>query len=993
MRHTVLCVLGFFSLYCGHAQDAVLTIEPNWSTLFTGESVTFICDMREGEDTDWYYSIWKDGGEFIRSKNYILQPLVIGYSGEYQCFGDHKISPPFRKESNKVSLTVSGESVTLRCRHCTQTEEKNAVFYKDGSPIQIDTNHQPLIISNNTVQVKSDGSSYTCKFEDEESEPIKLKMEPQPKAQLSKDISVEGSVTLTCSVITASSTSSSSSSSDWKYFWYREDKTSGPLTSQDVLLSNETIRVSVGGVYRCRGGRGEPDYYTDYSDPVTVNKKIAGRAVVTLQPNWSEIYRGEKITLRCEIQEGGDTEWTYGWTTTSSNTFPTDKAYTIISATESHSGQYRCLGRRDTYTSTEWSEAITLKVLSNKPRAELSVDNRDIPVGGSVTLTCSVNTASSSSSSSSSSSGWKYFWYREEKTSEPVTTQDVVFLTNGQIRVSVGGVYWCRGGRGQPDYYTEYSDPIAVNKKLANKVVVTLQPNWSEIYKGEKITLRCEITDEGDSEWEYEWRTTSSIKPSNQNEHHIRSAYASHSGTYSCKGRMKGAQQSSTEWSDPITLTVSNNKPQPVLTVSPSWLSPGASVTLSCSVKDPSAGWRFYWYKAVPRLSDISYSYDLLPGSTNGTEQDSYIVDGQTHTAGYVCRAARGDPVFYTHYSELKFVWSGDVHLAASLTVGPDRSQHFNKESLSLSCEGNSTEWRVKRFTEPSTVFSCSIFGKMNGSTCNIDRFWFSGVYWCESETGQISNAVNITIQYGDIILVSPVLPVAEGHSVTLGCRLKTENVLYNVDFYKNGKLIQNNTRGELTISAVSKSHEGFYKCKGNESPGRRSQTSQQSWMSVKPASRPEEISPFPVLLVVGLVGGVLLILLLLLFLYRYRKSNDSCFSRSPSTNQSPATNHMINQEETQHKEYASVLHGDAYLYETIKGPEEPKHDESKDVTYSVVELKNIAKKGRNNEPKESTVYSTVKMASAADDLLYAQVHSHTQAKKDTGPAAADETV
>ena len=65
--------------------------------------------MREGEDTDWYYSIWKDGGEFIRSKNYILQPLVIGYIGEYQCFGDHKISPPFRKESNKVSLTVSGK--------------------------------------------------------------------------------------------------------------------------------------------------------------------------------------------------------------------------------------------------------------------------------------------------------------------------------------------------------------------------------------------------------------------------------------------------------------------------------------------------------------------------------------------------------------------------------------------------------------------------------------------------------------------------------------------------------------------------------------------------------------------------------------------------------------------------------------------------------------------------------------------------------------------
>ncbi|KAL4007067.1 adhesion G-protein coupled receptor G5 [Sarotherodon galilaeus] len=32
--------------------DAVLTIEPNWSSFFIGEFVTFKCDMNEGEDTD-----------------------------------------------------------------------------------------------------------------------------------------------------------------------------------------------------------------------------------------------------------------------------------------------------------------------------------------------------------------------------------------------------------------------------------------------------------------------------------------------------------------------------------------------------------------------------------------------------------------------------------------------------------------------------------------------------------------------------------------------------------------------------------------------------------------------------------------------------------------------------------------------------------------------------------------------------------------------------
>lgn len=84
-----------------------------------------------------------------------------------------------------------------------------------------------------------------------------------------------------------------------------------------------------------------------------------------------------------------------------------------------------------------------------------------------------------------------------------------------------------------------------------------------------------------------------------------------------------------------------------------------------------------------------------------------------------------------------------------------------------------------------------------------------------------------------DIIIVTPVHPVAEGGLLTLGCRLKTGKVLSSVSFYKNGKLIQNNTRTELFIAAVSKSDEGFYKCEGRHSL-QGSWTSAESWVSVK---------------------------------------------------------------------------------------------------------------------------------------------------------------
>uniref|UniRef100_A0A3B3TU57 Ig-like domain-containing protein n=1 Tax=Poecilia latipinna TaxID=48699 RepID=A0A3B3TU57_9TELE len=275
------------------------------------------------------------------------------------------------------------------------------------------------------------------------------------------------------------------------------------------------------------------------------------------------------------------------------------------------------------------------------------------------------------------------------------------------------------------------------------------------------------------------------------------------------------------------SLTV---KSKPVLTVSPSWLKPEASVALRCNYDNQSESWRIYWYKAVPDKSENGYRYELLPGSISETANNSFMIHGQTQTAGFTCRAGRGNPEYFTDYSEPKFVWSAVSHPAASLSVSPDREQHFTYEPVTLNCGGNSTEWRVKRFSESgdlTVVPNCSDWMKMSGSSCVVSRQSSSkAVFWCESGSGEFSNAVNITLN--SLLLVSPVHPVTEGASVTLSCRLRGENKLSDVIFYHNDKLIQNDSRGELKISAVSQSDEGFYKCEhsGEASP--------QSWMAVK---------------------------------------------------------------------------------------------------------------------------------------------------------------
>ncbi|XP_019898723.2 obscurin-like [Esox lucius] len=300
---------------------------------------------------------------------------------------------------------------------------------------------------------------------------------------------------------------------------------------------------------------------------------------------------------------------------------------------------------------------------------------------------------------------------------------------------------------------------------------------------------------------------------------------------------VKGNKESRT--SDVVQLTVSY-RPKAVLSISPQWMNTGDSVTLNCEVKQSSTGWRFSWYKTVPyraglpSLLDKSYSVEPLSGY--GTTEESYTLSpaGPTDTGGYVCRAGRGDPAYYTDYSEPQFLWLGDLPFSVSLRISPNRTQHFTSKSLSLICDlkGNSTGWRLMRYTETGVESGCSPnWGSITVSTCTITSTdtGDSGVYWCESGSGQYSNAVNITVSGGDVILESPAHPVTEGDSVTLCCMYRNQpHTNPKADFYKDGVLIINEARGEMTIPTVSKSDEGSYSCQSDEveSPG--------SWVTIR---------------------------------------------------------------------------------------------------------------------------------------------------------------
>uniref|UniRef100_A0A669DBK2 Ig-like domain-containing protein n=1 Tax=Oreochromis niloticus TaxID=8128 RepID=A0A669DBK2_ORENI len=156
----------------------------------------------------------------------------------------------------------------------------------------------------------------------------------------------------------------------------------------------------------------------------------------------------------------------------------------------------------------------------------------------------------------------------------------------------------------------------------------------------------------------------------------------------------------------------------------------------------------------------------------------------------------------------------------AHLTVSPSSSQFFKGSLVTLHCEEDDgsahSSFSLRRNISKKLMIQCGAdFGIWSVSSCTISYIytWDSGVYWCESREGPISNMVNLTVTGGSVILQSPVLPVMEGDDVTLLCKTKTTPSNLPAAFYKDGSLIRKQPTGHMTIQHVSRSDEGLYKC------------------------------------------------------------------------------------------------------------------------------------------------------------------------------------
>ncbi|XP_051985491.1 basement membrane-specific heparan sulfate proteoglycan core protein-like [Xyrauchen texanus] len=794
----------------------VLTVNPETSPIFRGETVTLTCDIQETRVTDWTYRFQCDGRDVQNSKKKEFQ-ITASYIRYSKCWCiARRTSTQFNTYwSNEVSFTVidkpvltvnpetspifRGETVTLTC-DLQGTEETDWTyrFQCDGRDVQESNGKE--------FQFTASYSRYSrtcwCSARRTSTEiwspwsnvvsftvidkPV-LTVNPE-KSQIFRG----ETVTLTCDV----------QGTDWTYGWFCGRDVQN-FNKMKYVINNISERNNQ--KCKCRGIRTSRPFSSDWSDDVTLTVIERPKPEVRVNPD-HHVFRGETVTLTCDIETQTHTEWRYSWIKDGHihYSYPSTQDLKISYVYVSDSGKYSCRGEkiRDSQRS-DISDAVTLTV-SDKPVLTVNPETSPIFRGETVTLTCDIQ-------------GTRVTWtYRFQCDGRDVqnSKKKVFKFTASYIRYSK---CWCVARRTSTQFNTDWSNEVSFTVIERPKPEVCVNPDH-HVFRGETVTLTCDIQTQTHTEWRYSWIKDDSVNPVSTERVYRITSDKSHSGKYSCRGEKISDSQRS-DISDAVTLTVSDSKLNPELTSDTAGAAlTGNTVTLICNMTQ-TAGWDFYWYKHTQN------------SEKNKTETNSYRVhiDSVSDGGQYWCRAGRGEPVYYTNYSDALWVSVTAQRPSVSLIISPSRSQHFSSHSLSLNCEdhNNSTGWTVRRNTDSERMKDCS----STGSTCEISSLKTSdtGVYWCQSQSGEHSPHINITVHDGDVILESSVHPVIEGDTLTLHClHRSTNSSILTADFYKDGSLLQNQTTGEMSIPTVSKSHEGFYSCKHGE----RGQ-SPESWISV----------------------------------------------------------------------------------------------------------------------------------------------------------------
>ncbi|XP_059575111.1 Fc receptor-like protein 2 isoform X2 [Alligator mississippiensis] len=410
---SMLCLVIFaaHALGLAAAQKAVLTLNPPWSTVFRGESVTLSCNGSRppgSTPTSWCL----EGYSWISTEtNLQIKAAQMEDAGKYQC----KTSDS--TWSDHIELTVSsgwlilqaphyavfeGDRLLLRCRVRRGGEVYGMRYYRDGTEIT----PKPVQSSYTIDQAKTtDSGTYRCEgeilsgslyFIRYSNEVLVLVQElfstPELKVAGSAEAREESPLTLRC----VTQPKPWTSDLQLQYSFCKSSMiVRGPESSPVHHIPAASLADS--GPYFCVVQTVTSSVRKQSPEQgIKVKRVPVSGVTLGVQPRNGQVVAGERLVLNCSVAAGtGPLTFSWHWEGSGlalrTETLHSRRMdYEIPAATESDAGEYYCAASNGhnrvlspRVTVTVWVPVTGANIIRDKPELVLTV-------GESLNLSCSV---------------------------------------------------------------------------------------------------------------------------------------------------------------------------------------------------------------------------------------------------------------------------------------------------------------------------------------------------------------------------------------------------------------------------------------------------------------------------------------------------------------------------------------------------------------------------------------------------------------------------
>ncbi|XP_039369032.1 Fc receptor-like protein 2 isoform X3 [Mauremys reevesii] len=464
------------------AQKSTLTLDPPWSTMFRGESVTLMCSTshRPGQRFTWY-----------RNEELLRRPIKNSYRIEKTQMRDTDwliLQAPYY-------AVFEGDPLRLRCYGWNGAKVSWIRYYKDEAEITPSRVNSELSIKQARTR---DSGKYHCTgsmiFRPNEISPSEsisvqeLFSTPVLRAAGSGD-PIEGSpVTLSC----VTQLNPQKSDTLLQRFFYIDNRALGePRSSPDYHIPVAGLQDS--GSYYC--------YVQTVTSSVRKRSpelKIAVKRIpvsqvsLEVQPLGGQVTEGEWLMLNCSVSMGTG-PITFSWhregsrqalrTETQSSQ---RMVYEMPAATETDTGEYYCMASNGNVPAPSPRVKVAVKVPVSPPQLTVSTAGAWAAIGDVVEIRCE------------SPRGSSPILYRFHHEGAALGSRTVSSRGPGSLALNVtserdSGTYSCEADNGMASG-PQHSDPFHLSVLVpVSGATIAADRMGPEVMAGESLNLSCSV--------------------------------------------------------------------------------------------------------------------------------------------------------------------------------------------------------------------------------------------------------------------------------------------------------------------------------------------------------------------------------------------------------------------------------------------------------------------------------------------------------------------